>query len=400
MKILMLVDQRYPTDHVFLEEVYSKIFRKRGHKINWVMKSKKFSKEIKIENWNKNKIFVLPTQKNLLADYLALMQNLKRLKNKIKNEHFDIVYVRNDPVIGLFVKKFSGERKIPFVFQLSHLKSEETIFFAKKGIYGSRIKNYFLGNISKILTNRVLKKANLIFAISDQMKAYLIKKGIKTNRIETLPLGANPYTKINKNEVKKIRFKYNLEQGKTLIYLGTLIRTRDPFFLFKVIKKLKEEIPEIKLLIVGEGKNKQDLIDYQNYVNKHFLHDNIIFTGKILRKSVPSFLAVADIGISQFPPNPILKMNSPIKLMEYMNMGLPVVANDYNPEQKKIINMSQGGFCIDYNTENFCQAISTLIKNKKMRLEMGKKGQDYIRRKRNYEKLATIAEKRMLSLIQ
>ena len=30
MKILMLIDQKYPTDHAFLEEVYSKIFRKKG----------------------------------------------------------------------------------------------------------------------------------------------------------------------------------------------------------------------------------------------------------------------------------------------------------------------------------------------------------------------------------
>ena len=40
MRILMLTDIMYPTDHVFLEEVYSKIFREKGHTIHWVMTSK------------------------------------------------------------------------------------------------------------------------------------------------------------------------------------------------------------------------------------------------------------------------------------------------------------------------------------------------------------------------
>ena len=71
----MLVDQKYPTDHVFLEEVYSKIFRRRGHEIVWVMKSKKPSREIDIKYWNNNKVFVLPTRKNILADYFILKKD-------------------------------------------------------------------------------------------------------------------------------------------------------------------------------------------------------------------------------------------------------------------------------------------------------------------------------------
>ena len=199
----------------------------------------------------------------------------------------------------------------------------------------------------------------------------------------------------SQGKIRSIVDKYNLKSGKTLIYLGTLIKTRDPFFLFKIIKNLIKEDPEIKLLVVGEGKNPEDMIDYKKYVEVNQLQNNVVFTGRVPRKEVPSYLAAADIGISQFPPNPILKMNSPIKLMEYMNAGLPVVANNYNPEQQNIIKASQGGFCVDYTIKDFCEAILVLIKNQKKGKQMGKNGQIYIRKERNYNKLAQKAEEEM-----
>ena len=231
------------------------------------------------------------------------------------------------------------------------------------------------------------------------MKTYLIRKGLNQNKIYSLPLGADSNIKVNKHEVEKIRQKYGLKNGYTLVYLGTLIKTRDPLFLFKIVEELRKELPSIKLLVVGEGKVKQDMLDYKSYVKKNNLEKEIIFTGKVPRWQVPNFLTVADVGISQFPPVPILKMNSPIKLMEYMNLGLPVIANNYNSEQKRIIFESGGGFCVDYKVEYFCQAIKKLVGNRELRLKMGQKAQNYIRKERNYQKLADKAEKRMLSLI-
>jgi glycosyltransferase involved in cell wall biosynthesis len=402
MKILMLIDQKYPTEHVFLEEVYSKIFKEKGHQIVWVMKAKDtFQKKIKIGYWNENKVYILPTNNNILLDYFFLIKDLMELKKMLtlKKEKFDLIYVRNDPFMGIFARFFSKKSKIPFVFQLSHLKSEETIYFAKNGLYGTRMKNFILGKISQKLTNFSLKKANLVFPISEMMKTYLIRKGLKQNKMLSLPLGANPKIKVNKHEVEKIKQEYNLKDGNTLVYLGTLIKTRDPVFLFKIIKQLKPDFPKIKLLVVGEGKTKHDLLDYKDYVKKNNLQENIFFIGKVPRWQVPNYLAAADIGLSQFPPVPILKMNSPIKLMEYMNLGLPVVANNYNPEQKLIVTESGGGFCVDYQVEDFCKVIKELVRNDRLRLKMGQKAQNYIRKERNYQKLADKAEKRILSLI-
>jgi len=398
MKILLFIEEKYPTDHVFLEEVYSKIFKQKGHEIIWVIRSQKESNKITIKEWNNNKVYVLPSKNNILSDYLNLILSLKKLKIKFQKEGFDLVYVRNEPIMGIFANFISKTNRIPYVYQLTHLLSEETIYFAKNGFYGNRIKNLVVGYTSKILTNYNIKRASFVFAISNSMASYLKRKRLRIKNIGVLPLGINPVIKESLSDVKKLRDKYNLKKGKTLIYLGTLIRTRDPNFLFKIVSKLKKEDPEIKLLVVGEGKYPSDLLDYKNYVIKHSLQEQIIFTGQIPRNQVQNYLSVADIAISQFPPVYLLKMNSPIKLMEYLNAGLPVVCNDHNIEQKEIIKASGGGFCVSYNVDEFSEKISLLIKDDKLREQMGKLGQKYIRDERNYEKLASGIEKTFLKL--
>jgi glycosyltransferase involved in cell wall biosynthesis len=381
LKLLMLVDQKYPSSHVFLEEVFAKKLAKK-YKITWVMKSKQSKDNIEIKTWNKNKVYVIPKHKNILLDYIQLLRDLHKIKNQINP---DIVFVRNDPIMGLFASKLK-KRGAMFIFQLSHLKSEETISFAVKGIYGSRIKNLFLGLTSKILTKNVMKKASHVFAISGQMVKHLHKQGI--HNTSALPLGANTKLQVNQSDINAVIKKYQLTPNKTIVYVGTLIQTRNPYFLFNVIKNLKRKDPEIKLLVVGQGLMRSDMAKYKKYVIKNNLHNNIIFTGHIAREKVAAHIKAADVGLSYFPHNYELKMNSPIKLMEYMNLSLPVVCNNFNTEQKEIIAKSKGGYCVDYKVSSFCEAIYTLLSDKKLRKKMGGLNSQYIKNHRSFDILS------------
>ena len=97
----MLVDQKYPTEHVFLEEVYTKIFKEKGHEIIWVMLSEQVDR-LTVKTWNKNKVYVIPTKPNLLSEYLNLTVTLHNLTHTFVNQKFDLVFVRNDPIMGLY----------------------------------------------------------------------------------------------------------------------------------------------------------------------------------------------------------------------------------------------------------------------------------------------------------
>jgi glycosyltransferase involved in cell wall biosynthesis len=72
------------------------------------------------------------------------------------------------------------------------------------------------------------------------------------------------------------------------------------------------------------------------FVERNGLGEQIILTGAVPYVQVPFYLALADVGVAPFntslhPPLRVGFYWSPLKVHEYMAMGLPVVTIDVNP---------------------------------------------------------------------
>jgi glycosyltransferase involved in cell wall biosynthesis len=111
------------------------------------------------------------------------------------------------------------------------------------------------------------------------------------------------------------------------------------------------------------------------------------------------YVARAAVAVSPFYPIPILRSTSPTKLVEYMAMGKPVVANDH-PEQRKVIVESGGGICVAYDEAAFADAVVELLSNPDKASIMGRRGRRYVEEYRSYAVLADQVEQRYLELCQ
>ncbi|MBT7296213.1 hypothetical protein HN836_01020, partial [Candidatus Woesearchaeota archaeon] len=274
IKILFMIDRKYPTDHVFLEEVYAKILSKQKFEITWLMKSKKRIEKRKKAWWHGNKVIVIPSRGNGLTEYLYQIIDLLKLKTIVSKEKFDIIQVRNDPIMGLIANYFSKKNSAKFVVQLSHLKAEETINFAKKGFYGNKIKNLLVGTIEKFLRQQMLKRADLIFPISQEMKIYFKDLNIKKPMIP-LQLCVIKKVKVEMKKIELIKKRYNLKNSTVFIYLGTLSRSRELEKMIQAFSIVHNNKQKTKMIIVGEGKEPNDLEFLKKIVKKLNLEDSI-----------------------------------------------------------------------------------------------------------------------------
>jgi glycosyltransferase involved in cell wall biosynthesis len=80
-------------------------------------------------------------------------------------------------------------------------------------------------------------------------------------------------------------------------------------------------------------------------------------------------------------------MASPTKAVEYMALGLPVVAND-NPDQQQVIAESGAGLCVPMTAEAFANATLALLDDNKLRANMSALGKAYVAQQRSYQQLA------------
>jgi glycosyltransferase involved in cell wall biosynthesis len=346
---------------------------------------------------NGTRLFLIPTNKkrsvlNLLRDSLSKIRSTRTIFAALKNERFDCIQVRDDPVFSLLAIMEAKRRSIPFVFQYSHLKEEEIILHSKMGIYGNRLINFVKGTIAAVVRDWILKKADMILPIGDEMKTYLAEKGIPLIKMTSFPDGTDVYLEnIDDEKVVFIQKKYGLMNNPLIIYAGTMNRVRKLEFLFSALKLVKKEIPNAKLLMIGGGREQDDLYFLKTCAEEMGVSENVVLTGYLPRDEYLQCIKSADVAVSPFHPNIVLKKNSPAKLIEYMSLRIPIVGND-TPEQKKILEESEAGYCVGYDEGEMATAIVSILKDPVLAKKMGQNGEKYVRIYRSYSAILEILE--------
>jgi len=400
LKILMLPNTTYPNSHPFLEDVFANILHNKGHEITWVMQSSEKLKKNKIAQWKGSQVYVTMASPGtsrfgrLINHVLRCIGEILIIQKIVKSENFDLVQVCERMIEGLLAVYLKKRYGIPFSFRYSFPFPEADIYASKRGIARYPLIYYLRGKISKPIFMWIMRKADLLLPVSNQMKQDLIGEGIPSENMMVFPMGANTSIFQNISGAHIIK-KFKLNTFPTIIYVGTMAKSRELDFLLRVIVKVKEKIQNIKLLMVGDGDGRPQLEELSKSLD---IEDNVVFAGQIPHSQVPEFIAAANIGVSPIPPVPIFKVGSATKTIEYMAMGKPVIGNDI-ADQKEVINSSGGGICVRYDEEEFAEAIIELLNNPKKAKEMGKAGREWVIRNRSYEILANNLEQRYFDLV-
>lgn len=397
-RILFFCAETYPPPYALLQKVFNELLWEHGFHTVWVMPSTKVGR-IEETDWDENPVILIPKIRpkgmtDLVSAYwrhLRCVEAASRLALK-RYGPFHLVQVRDDPAMAYVAWRLAKRLKVPFVYQVSHLKEEEVIMYAQMRIYGSPLKNRLQGKVGFAIRNLLLKRANLVFPISEQMKRTLAHYGVLSSRMVVLPEGvdASIDPKSFDDEAWTIRNELGLQDKKVITYVGTMSRFRQLDFLLEALKLVLRSHPEVHLLMVGAGKEPQDLEWLKSRASELGIEQNMTFTGWIPREAVPAYIRASDIGVSPIVPNRVYENSSPIKILEYFALEIPVVATDI-PEQRAIIEQSGGGVCTPWDVRKFAEAVNGLLSLTAMeRRNMGKVGQRWVKEHRDFSVLSQI----------
>lgn len=194
----------------------------------------------------------------------------------------------------------------------------------------------------------------------------------------------------NIDEVKAfpLREVYSIpEDTKIVLYQGGMQEGRGLFKLLDAFKNIENG----KLIMLGDGKERQNLLDYHRELK---LENKVIFIDRVPYQELRSYTKSADIGI-QFLENTNFNHYSASsnKLFEYLMAHVPVIGSDL-PEIKRVIEEEQVGLIVqEANTVQLNGAIQILINDDELRTTL-KRNTESAKRKYNWEN-----EKRILNNI-
>lgn len=178
-----------------------------------------------------------------------------------------------------------------------------------------------------------------------------------------------------KNELKK---QYGIDDEDIVFGIVAGLRdVKDHMTLLKAVNLLKDHNQKFKLLIIGDGKNRDNI---NSYIQKNEISNYVRMIGET--SDVYKFLNIIDVGILCS-----IQEGLSNSIIEYMLCKNPVIATDVGGNVE-LIKDNETGFLINVGDfENLSNKMLFFIKNKEIIKSYGKKSYEFAYKKFKYENM-------------
>jgi glycosyltransferase involved in cell wall biosynthesis len=146
----------------------------------------------------------------------------------------------------------------------------------------------------------------------------------------------------------------------TLLYMGSLGEAWGADLPILALPLIRRQIPDARYILVGAGPEEGRLRAMATQLG---LEDCVQFRGTQKYRDLPRFLAEADIGVATCRDTDFRRYACPLKIVEYMAAGLPVIGTPVG-ETQRIIQKAKAGELVDFSPEAFASAVVDLISNR------------------------------------
>jgi len=152
-----------------------------------------------------------------------------------------------------------------------------------------------------------------------------------------------------------------------ILFVGRLEKRKGADYLLKAYRRVKQEIPNSRLIIVGPGTRLRK--KYEKQVMRSGLKD-VVFVGYVGYDELPRYYKTADVFCS-----PATGWESfGIVLLEAMAMGKPIVASDIGGYTGIVTHGVDGLLVPPKDGEVLAQALISLMTDESLRQQMGARG--------------------------
>jgi len=347
--------------------------------------------------WPAGGMHVVGTLRHPLAGVCAPLWDLLGLLRSLRRRRPDCIQVRDKVASGLLGRIAAAVLRVPFVYWMSFPIVEgfevrlddlrAALRDDPQAAGGARARllrtaHALRARLSRAVIYRwVLPGARHIFVQSEAMAAWLAAKGLDPARMTAVPMGvdADLFDRARITPATDPR----LDGRRVVVYLGRIARSRRSDFLLDVADILRRALPASLLVIAGDAPSDDEMAWMRREIAARGLGRHVLLTGWLPQRTALGYAVRAEVGLSPIPRGTLFDVSSPTKLVEYMALGIPSVANDI-PDQQLVIAQSGAGLCVPMEAGAFAAAALRLLNDPVAAEQFAKRGPAYVKSHRTY----------------
>tara|TARA_B100000749_G_scaffold43478_2_gene30062 strand:+ start:4367 stop:5509 length:1143 start_codon:yes stop_codon:yes gene_type:complete len=265
-----------------------------------------------------------------------------KIRALLKKEQFDIIHLHEPmvPILPLCVLEFSKSVNV--------------------GTFHASYSRQHLYRAFQPIIKRWQKRLHGSIAVSPAARRYV--NNTFPGEYEIIPNGID-YKHFSANVAPLPQY----QDGKlNILFVGRLEKRKGLRYLLEAYSKLKWEMPNTRLIVVGPGNP-----DKESYriLSSHGLRD-VEFAGRVSYDELPRYYATADIFCSPATGGESFG----IVLLEAMSAGKPVVASDIEGFRGIMTDGEQGLLVTKKDTGGLANALGRLARDPELRSKLGGQG--------------------------
>ncbi|MBZ9632954.1 glycosyltransferase family 4 protein [Clostridium sp. FP1] len=290
--------------------------------------------------------FLLPTQR-------VGMIYSRKIMSKIKKLDLDIIHTQTEFSIGLFGRIVAKKLDIPVVHTY-HTMYEDYMHYVSRGIMLKPVSEF-----AKKASKLYCRDCSAIIVPTLKVKDALENYGL-LRHIDIIPTGVEiePFKRSNYNQdlIEDEKKCFGIKKTEPVVlFIGRLAKEKSVDIIINSMKELVVKIPNCKLLVVGDGPERENLEALVRSLN---IEKSVVFTGEKPWSEIGRYYQMGDVFVGAS-----LTETQGLTFTEAMAAQIPVVAK-YDKNLDDLIQDKINGR-IFYKDEDLAGILFEVLTDKK-----------------------------------
>lgn len=259
----------------------------------------------------------------------------------------DMIHTHHPFLLGRTAARKAEELELPLVFTF-HTQYQEYTHYVP--IPQDAFQDFLKGTIQNWIKDFMSMCQHVVIP-SESMKDIIIKDYGLRDQYTVIPTGIDlePYRHA---DGEALRANQGWQDDKVLVSMGRLAMEKNWPVLLKSMQKVRQQHPDMRLVIIGGGPEKDAL---EKLAAELGIAERVTFTGEVPFNDVPAYLKAADVFVFAS-----VTETQGLVTMEAMAAGLPIVAVDASGT-RDIVQDGKQGHLVPNDPDALGDAINRLL---------------------------------------
>ncbi len=240
----------------------------------------------------------------------------------------DVLHAHS-PVLNALPALWVGRRRrVPVVYEMRASWEDAAVD------HGSTAEGSLRYRLSRRLETFALRHAHHVTTICEGLRREIVARGIPRGRVTVIPNAVDPSAfRMDAARDAALAERLALTGAVVLGFAGSFYAYEGLDLLLEAAARLRQRIPRLRVLLLGGGPQEAALrrlaqtLDIVELVN---------FTGRVAHQQVAAYYGLIDLLVYPRRSNRLTELVTPLKPLEAMAQGRPVVASDVGGHRELI----------------------------------------------------------------